>query len=398
MRGYEWVGSVLSSDARAMGVYLAVLYLEIREPPTLSWDSVYEGLRDLHLRYLAGRPDAGEALEASRAFVEVLASRGFGKLGSEERRRLLGEVERALYRRLEEAFARYLRLDRVPEDSRRDVGVVLSDVRRGAYGGGFLPYSRTFAISEDDLLEGVAGARGFGRERAAALLRHLGESGLALVTYRMGYRHYFFPAPSLSDGVLRLLVGETERVSPPGPPGRPELAARPTREVLESVVASTLEDLGFAVSTNTRRGSRSGVPVEVDVWAEKRVFGSRFSVYVSCKNWNRAVGRPVVDEEMGRVSSLMEVPHLKILVAKELTDDARRAAEASGFVVVELGEKAEAGNAAAVYDALRSHLSRLFTSAAPPVSREVAEAASRVTEAAESLKRALEELLSLLRG
>ena len=53
------------------------------------------------------------------------------------------------------------------------------------------------------------------------------------------------------------------------------------------------------------------------MWASKKIADTSFSVYVSCKNWDRAVDRSVIDEETGRVLSLREWPQLKVIIAKE---------------------------------------------------------------------------------
>jgi hypothetical protein len=141
-------------------------------------------------------------------------------------------------------------------------------------------------------------------------------------------------------------------VVPPSPSKRVEnlIRARPSREVLEGIVASVLEDLGFRVSTNVRLEARRGSPIEVDIWAQRVIGRTRFSIYVSCKNWNRAVDRSVIDEEAGRVMNLRDIPQLKVLIAKELTEPAREAAEADGFMVIELGRKADAENSREIYE------------------------------------------------
>jgi len=165
-----------------------------------------------------------------------------------------------------------------------------------------------------------------------------------------------------------------------------------SREVLESIVAQALGVLGFNVQTNTRRSARRGASIEVDVWAEKRVGDTRFKVYVSCKNWNRDVDRPVIDEEFGRVFNLQEVPHLRILVVKSMTGPAKGVAEADGFFVIELREKATEANAKEVYELIYRKLSDLFTSIAPP---QLLEIASKVNETAKELSKIAQELAKL---
>ena len=163
-------------------------------------------------------------------------------------------------------------------------------------------------------------------------------------------------------------------------------------EILESIVAQALRALGFIVQTNARKAARRGAPVEVDVWAEKAVGDSRFRVYVSCKNWDRDVDRPVVDEEFGRVLNLQEVPHLRILVVKSMSRTARDVAEADGFFVIELGEEATKANVREMYDHIYRKLSELFTSIAPP---QLLEIARKVSQTAEELNKIAQELAKL---
>jgi hypothetical protein len=139
---------------------------------------------------------------------------------------------------------------------------------------------------------------------------------------------------------------------------------KPSREVLEGIVARVLRDLGFSVQTNVRLPAKGG-EVEVDVWAFKSVGGSQFRVYVSCKNWDRDVDRHVVDQEFGRVLQLDYMPHLRVLVVKSLTEPARKAAEADGFFVIELGEKASTENSQEIYELVYSKLKEIFKGIAP---------------------------------
>jgi hypothetical protein len=101
------------------------------------------------------------------------------------------------------------------------------------------------------------------------------------------------------------------------------------------------------------------------VWASKKIADTSFSVYVSCKNWDRAVDGSVIDEETGRVLSLREWPQLKVIIAKEVTAPAKEIAEeANGFVVIELGKRAEAEKAREIYELVYRVLNELFTSIA----------------------------------
>jgi len=145
---------------------------------------------------------------------------------------------------------------------------------------------------------------------------------------------------------------------------------RPTREVLEGIVAGVLEDLGFRVQTDMKLKAKGG-EIEVDVWTEKRVGDLVFRVYVSCKNWDRDVDRQVVDQEFGRVLQLDNMPHLRVLVVKSLTDPARKAALDDGFFVIELGEKASTENAEEICNIVYKRFRELFLGIAPDKVRDI---------------------------
>jgi hypothetical protein len=245
-------------------------------------------------------------------------------------------------------------------------------------------------------------------EGARKLVSILTKSGLTYnLTYFYGNKEFVyivFPSPCLLDEIVELVVkgGVKPEVKPPPPPPsmvptseRVEslIRARPSREVLEGIVASVLEDLGFRVSTNVRLEARRGSPIEVDVWAQRVIGRTRFSIYVSCKNWDRAIDRSVIDEEAGRVINLRDIPQLKVLIARELTEPAREAAEADGFMVIELGKKADAENSREIYEIVYRAFNELFTAIAPPRLREITE---KLAEIRENLRKVEEEITRLL--
>ncbi len=164
---------------------------------------------------------------------------------------------------------------------------------------------------------------------------------------------------------------------------------RPSRDILESIVAYVLTSLGFNTRVDVKLPSRVSGFIEVDVWGERRVGDVKFTVYASCKNWDKDVDRSIVDEEFGRVLNLKEIPHLKILVVRRLTEPARETALADGFIVLELGEKASTETAEEIYKLVYTKLRELFTGIAPP---ELQKLAYEVRVIAENLKRIAENL------
>ncbi|MEM4914227.1 MAG: restriction endonuclease [Desulfurococcaceae archaeon] len=243
---------------------------------------------------------------------------------------------------------------------------------------------------------------GIKEEEARKLLSYLNSSGLMLeLYYRTGtrsgnyYSIFVFPALCLTDEVIILLKPTKPLLLSPPPPA-PEVVrtSRPTKEILERIVGSVLEDLGFKVYINVKRAARTGGPIEVDVWAEKDVGPMRFSVYVLCKNWDWENDRSVIDEEFGRTLNLRDQPQLKVIVAKRLTEPAKEVAISDGFLVIELGRKAEAETATEAYELVYETLNRLFMATTPP---RLLEIASRVWEIAEELGRIKDELTELMK-
>jgi len=90
---------------------------------------------------------------------------------------------------------------------------------------------------------------------------------------------------------------------------------------------------------------------------------------VSCKNWDKKVNRSIILNEVCRITNAIQTPHIKVFIAKELTDSARETALVDGFIVIELGEKASIDNTK-IYDIIHKHLRELF----------VRDSSSRITE------------------
>jgi hypothetical protein len=401
-RRYWWVEDLIDSDAKAMGVYIALFYLLVEK--TYSFDSKPSGssimheprAMRLHALFFAGKGvEARLSFEAATTFIDRLFEHE-DALDHDKRRQTLCEIESEFYSRFLSAFKKYVRLDQIPKELREKIRDILFDIRSKLYGGKTITPMGTFVIERSELLSGIRTYHGLATDETEKLLSCLENSGLAKIDTYRGYSYYVFPSPSLSDEMIELImrpeIAAIDRLIPPPP--RPErFEIKPSREVLEGIVASVLEDLGFKAFTNVRKEPRRGSPIEVDVWAQRIVANTRFSVYVSCRNWDKAIDRSVVDEETGRVLNLRELPQLKVIIAKELTSPAREAAEADGFLVIELGRKAEADTAREIYELVYKALSELFFSIAPPRLREIA---SRIADVRERLREIEGELTSLL--
>lgn len=191
------------------------------------------------------------------------------------------------------------------------------------------------------------------------------------VVFEAGADSYIIPAPLLESRLFERLGHRNVQLQTPStftaskPVKCSELQGNslpPSREILEGLVARILTGFGFKVYVNVKLPNKAGGETEVDVWAVR----GDFRVYVSCKNWSSSIGRGVVEEEFGRIYNLREVPHLKVLVVGNMSEEAKRTALADGFYVVELGAKAQANNLEEVCETVQDGFTRIFTSIAPP--------------------------------
>jgi len=156
-----------------------------------------------------------------------------------------------------------------------------------------------------------------------------------------------------------------------------------SREILETIVTKVFESFGFKVQVNAPLPARGG-SIEVDVWASKEIGNALFTVYVSCKNWDRDVDRHVLDHEFGRILQLYRLPHLRILVVKSLSDPARKLALDNGFIVIELGEKATSQNAQEVYNIVYNKLKETFLGLALPILQSLS---TKIVSLADEIKK-----------
>jgi hypothetical protein len=223
MRDYWWIKDLIidedliDTDPKAMGVYLALLYLrfwkenvtlktKISSPDILNEDEA----RRLFAFYLAGKvEDTREASNAAVEFIDRLFNKGGEKiLDSKMRNFVLEDIECRYYNRFTSAFEKYLRLDEIHEEFREEVKRVMRDVRNQLYPKsksitrcGSVCYYRSNladAIKElyriwDEKVEGLI--------LVERLILNLIRSGLV---YHLGSGVDLIPAPCLSDEVLEL--------------------------------------------------------------------------------------------------------------------------------------------------------------------------------------------------
>jgi len=369
---------LVDSEAKTIGVYLALLYLlylfssmdkyfleeflKSKLSGSLMMEILYE--KGLLTTYFDGREEEAElALKTSGIFTDRLLKYE-NTLDPDKGRETLWRIEEEFYNEFLKAFKKYLRLDRIPDGYYREkIRDMLLHINSKLYNEGLLTPNGTFIITHKKLVKELKTILEAGDKEIWKTIFYSIKSGLIVKMSSLNDDYYIFPAPCLSSEIIELItksISEMESFSLT-PPRLEHFEVEPSREVLEGIVASVFKNLGFEASTNVKKETRMGNPIEVDVWAQKKVAGSRFSIYVSCKNWNGSIGRSVINEEIGRVLNLKELPQLKIIIAKELERPARETAEANGFLIIELGIKTETKNAREIYEFLYKTFIKLFS-------------------------------------
>jgi hypothetical protein len=176
----------------------------------------------------------------------------------------------------------------------------------------------------------------------------------------------------------------------------PRIKRFDTKNILIDVVASALEDLGFVVKTEhvilekeIISGRLQKLQITADVLGVKIVDDLKFTVYASCKNWDNVVESGVIREEIGRVEQMRLTPHVKVLVANSLSENAKKEGIANGFVIIEIGEKVTENNAENAYWKVYGKLNKLFTGV---TSKWLQDLAEKVKKAVDEIKRIGEEL------
>ena len=394
---FSWVKDLIDTDTKAFGTYIALLHLRFdwryrdfgSAPSIESYDySSFESrTMEILKLYLIGR-DRYDAFEATRTlFNKMFAHHGSEALKASTRNKLLEQIEGEFFETFVKAYKKYLKLDEIPHEFRERVALFLRKIR-----------SREIPVSSETISGSVEASEyhideflkflNLNEEEKKAFYQCLVNSGIAI--YR-SYGNYIIPVSCLLEDVLKTLEEGVKRVR--AAEARVEEAKvisgkftglKPSREVLEGIVAEVLKSLGFSVQTNVKLPAKGG-DIEVDVWGVKAVGGAQFRVYVSCKNWDRDVDRQVIDHEFGRVQNILVMPHLRILVVKSLTEPARKVAFEDGFFVIELGEKASVENAQEIYGIVYSKLKEIFIGITP----------DKIMRVIERLKDALKELEEL---
>jgi hypothetical protein len=373
---------LITKPPAAVAIYLALLRIYFSP---LSINKVKDDVLSQLLEHGLSAEEMKTAQEALDVFIELIKREKSAKTSIEE---LLKSIEKSEYERFKSALYSYLRKDAPLEEVRRIIYAfttlrtrILEGDKTDAGSYKIPSYMVTIEVVNGDYV-----IKNFNIS-----MKRLRELGFFIpIEVRGGVTSLIIPAPYTDMDVLKLFE-KPEEVSVEKQVARVREAkvvpsrfvgVKPSREILEGIVAEALKNLGFTVQTDVRLPAKGG-DIEVDVWATKNVGAAQFRVYVSCRNWDRDIDRTFVDHEFGRVLQLNQLPHLRILVVKSLTEPARKAAFDDGFFVIELGEKATTENAQEIYDIVYNKLKEIFIGIAP---EKIMKAIERLKEAMKLLE------------
>ena len=314
----EWI----DTDAKALGLYIALLYSRFKSVPW-NWakDNAMENVRGEIGKILMGE-EGYKAWKSAGAFLENLYTHEY----SEEDRRFkntetiitqLDNIEGSYYGRFRKACYKYLKkryIGSLRDEDKKDLTKILEGVKirhseitvSGSIRGNLSISGAYELITGKSLYNLNENERKEQESRMSNVIN-------ALIYSRILWFEEIIPAPFLEDEFVEKLAPPEEEteVEIPIRVGRKYEGKTPAKEILESIVADVLKDLGLRVKTNEMLKTREGI-IKADVWGTKLVGNTRFYVYASCKNWNREVDRNVIFSEVGRISNLIQSPHLKI--------------------------------------------------------------------------------------
>jgi hypothetical protein len=143
--------------------------------------------------------------------------------------------------------------------------------------------------------------------------------------------------------------------------------------ILKHIVASVLSDLGFKAEID-KKFPIGDSTVVIDVWATKEINKFEFWAYVSCEKWNSSMSVDDVNSEQAKIKQLPIKPHLKILVAKSIEENAKKTALDDGFIIIELGSREP--NVEELHMVIRAGIKSIFIGLIP-----------------DNIKRALQDLI-----
>jgi hypothetical protein len=176
---------------------------------------------------------------------------------------------------------------------------------------------------------------------------------------------------------------DTKRMSQRRSTPKPPAFTGGTREPLEEVVACAFETLGYDVTTNAQCDATDGGSREVDIWATHP--NAAFATYVSCKNTERRIGRPIIDEEVGRIDALCQRPHVVVIVGPEFADGVKQELESRGVIGIETGQQVGAANKEAIYRTIHDQLATSTVALGAPDLQGLAQRAASLSEELTSL-------------
>jgi len=369
---YSYIGS---SPAAAMAIYLGLLHMRF-----YPIKGVKENIMTILLNVGLSPQELKEAQEALNVFVELIERES-------EEDKVLESLEEEYYDRFKEVLYRFVRKEARLEDVKKVVSTLLmlktyatSETKRGSF-----EVTSTYVVVEER--EGDVIIRDFNLS-----WRKLKEIGFYVIFLQSGNTYYIIvPAPYIDMDVLKLFevpervgmrrsVVEEVRV-----PVSKFTGLKPSREVLEGIVAEALKNFGFSVQTNVKLPAKGG-DIEVDVWVLRLLVGLSLGFMYRVRIGIETLTDKLLIKNLGGFYRICwSMPHLRILVVKSLTEPARKVAFDDGFFVIELGEKASVENAQEIYNIIYSKLKEMFIGITP----------DKIMRVIERLKDALKELEEL---
>ncbi|OYT25991.1 MAG: hypothetical protein B6V02_02540 [Thermoprotei archaeon ex4572_64] len=339
----EWVKEFLGKDYEIIGTYLALLILrgrfcdtDFEEKPSIEvLNSFFREYTSLYVSFV-GTDYAYHAYSVGLKFIIRLLE-DHRNLKALHRNRVLEEIESNYYEIFKQAFLKFLRIEKIPEELREKLAELLRNIKLGAYDRS-LTFSGSAILNIDITLLLFTSSISFD-----SLINVL--EGIGIVKAKYPQQPYFIiPAPLLEDLVIERLLRRVEKV----PEERVKLPKivdfekykeyTLSKTLIEDFLTEFFQNLGFKISKYVVIELENGEKMYINMVCEREVENFTFKIWIDYDQWRRELYESYVNE-LRRMLILSKVkPNITIIITRKVPDELRRLLNELNVMIIEVRE------------------------------------------------------------
>ncbi|GEM_PF-4828572 len=339
----EWVKEFLGKDYEVIGTYLALLILrgrfcdiDFKEKPSIEiLNSVFREYTSLYVSFV-GTDYAYHAYNVGLKFVTKLLE-DHRNLEALHRNRVLEEIESNYYEIFKQAFLKFLRIEKIPEELREKLAELLRNIKLGAYDRS-LTFSGSAILNIDITLLLFTSSISFD-----SLINVL--EGIGIVKAKYPQQPYFIiPAPLLEDLIIEKLSRRVEKVLEEHAKLSKIVDFEKYKEytlsktLIEDFLTEFFQNLGFKISKYVIIELENGEKMYINMVCEREVENLTFRLWIDYDQWRRELYESYVSE-LRRMLILSKVkPNITIIITKKVPDELKRVLKELNVMIIEVRE------------------------------------------------------------